>query len=96
MTARRNTDLPFEDLSKRVVLHGIRSGSIPQEVPFVYLFRAMSDLDGLAEAEKNGDTAAIREAVGHVLMRLVHYCARRQVDPVECLSRATFQKTHPS
>lgn len=94
MTQDRLPRIRFEALKQRVVLHAVRDGSLPAEAPFVHLLRAMSDLGELAGAENSDDVIAIRDAVGHVLMRMIHFCARRQVDPVECLYQAAFRQNH--
>ncbi len=96
MTQDPLSPIRFEPLRHRVVLRAVQSGSIPAEAPFVHLLRAMSDLGELAEAENSDDVIAIRDAVGHVLTRMIHYCARRQVDPVECLYQVAFRQNHPS
>lgn len=64
---------------------------IPNATPQSQLLKAVSELGELADAEGKKDAAAVRDAVGDVVVCLINYCALRDLDLVDCLVGAYEQ-----
>ena len=64
---------------------------IPNATPLSQLLKAVSEMGELADAEGKQDLPGIKDAVGDVLVRLINYCALRDLDLVDCLVGAYEQ-----
>jgi NTP pyrophosphatase (non-canonical NTP hydrolase) len=60
----------------------------PNSKPQSQLLKTLEELGELAGAEARGNRAAMRDAVGDVLVTLIIYCALRDLDMVDCLNAA--------
>lgn len=61
---------------------------IPNSTPASQLLKAVSEMGELCDAEGKRDEAAIKDAVGDVMVCLINYCALREIDILDCLSDA--------
>lgn len=64
---------------------------IPNATPASQLLKAVSEMGELCDAEGKRDRAAIKDAVGDVLVCLINYCALRDIDMTNCLASAYDQ-----
>lgn len=64
---------------------------IPNATPASQLLKAISEIGELCDAEGKRDRAAIKDAVGDVLVCLINYCALRDIDMTNCLASAYEQ-----
>lgn len=64
---------------------------IPHATPASQLLKAVSEIGELCDAEGKIDRAAIKDAVGDVLVCLINYCALRDIDMTNCLASAYEQ-----
>jgi len=67
---------------------------IPNAKPVSQLLKAMSEFGELADAEGKGDLAAIKDAVGDVMVCLINYCTLHDIDLVACLEGAYNEIKH--
>jgi len=78
----------YQDLELKIIRWAEDRKIIPNAKPVSQLLKAVSEMGELADAENKGDMAAIRDAVGDVLVCLINYCALRDIGVTECLSLA--------
>lgn len=64
---------------------------IPNSTPAAQLMKLVSEVGELADAEGKKDLAAIKEAVGDIVVCLINYCALHDIDLVACLNSAYEQ-----
>lgn len=83
--------MTFESLELLVIRWAEARRIIPNATPVSQLLKAVSELGELADAENKRDDAAIRDAVGDVLVCLINYCALRDLSLTGCLKLAYDQ-----
>jgi NTP pyrophosphatase (non-canonical NTP hydrolase) len=84
--------MSWTDLEMKVIRWAEDRRIIPNATPVSQLLKAVSEMGELADAEGKQDLAAIKDAVGDILVCLINYCALRDIDMVsDCLARAYDQ-----
>jgi len=76
---------PFEELQRLVLEWSSERGILDHSTPQAQLFKAVSEMGELCDAEIKGSDSGRQDAVGDVMVCLINYCARRGFDPVWCL-----------
>jgi len=77
--------MTFEQLQTLVLQWSKDRKIIPNSTPVAQLFKAVSEMGELADAENKGHEAEICDAVGDILVCLINYCALRDLSLVGCL-----------
>lgn len=78
----------YQQLELNVIQWAEARRIIPNAKPYSQLLKAVSEMGELADAENKGDMAAVKDAVGDVVVCLINYCALRDIDLVDCLNGA--------
>jgi NTP pyrophosphatase (non-canonical NTP hydrolase) len=85
------TQPTFRELEEKVVQWATDRKIIPNSNPTAQLMKTMSELGELADATLKGDTTAIVDGVGDVLVTLILYCKLHGITPEYCLAMAYEQ-----
>ena len=83
--------MSWTELEMKVIRWAEDRRIIPNATPVIQLFKAVSEMGELCDAEGKRDQAAIEDAVGDVLVCLINYCALRDLDMTRCLAGAYEQ-----
>ena len=83
--------MSFNELEIQIVRWAEARKIIPNAQPVSQLLKAVSEMGELCDAHGKGDEAAVRDAIGDVLVCLINYCALRDITVVECLQGAYEQ-----
>lgn len=67
---------------------------IPNATPASQLLKMVSEVGELADAENHGDDAAIRDAVGDIMVCLINYSKLKNIDIVDCMVLAYEEIKH--
>ena len=80
--------MSFADVEMKVIQWAEARGILPNAKPYTQLLKAFSEMGELADAENKNDLADVIDGVGDVLVCLIIYCARKDLDITECLKAA--------
>jgi hypothetical protein len=83
--------MSWNDLELKVIRWAEARKIIPNATPISQLLKAVSEIGELCDAEGKRDQAAIKDAVGDVLVCLINYCTLRDISIVKCLAGAYDQ-----
>jgi NTP pyrophosphatase (non-canonical NTP hydrolase) len=83
--------MSWNDLELKVIRWAEARKIIPNATPISQLLKAVSEIGELCDAEGKRDQAAIKDAVGDVLVCLINYCELRGISIVKCLEGAYDQ-----
>ena len=82
----------YSEIEINVIRWAEARGIYPNAKPHAQLLKAVSEMGELADAEGKGDMAAIKDAVGDVVICLINYCALKDIDLVkDCLKPAYLE-----
>jgi NTP pyrophosphatase (non-canonical NTP hydrolase) len=78
----------YPELEQNIIRWATDRGIIPGATPVSQLLKAVSEIGELADAVNKMDRAAIRDAVGDVVVCLINFCAVQGITVTECLEQA--------
>lgn len=85
-------DTSYRSLEAEILRWAEARKIIPNAKPYSQLLKAVAEIGELCDAEGKQDLAAIKDAIGDILVCLINYCALRDIDMVsDCLARAYDQ-----
>ena len=80
--------MSYNELELDIVRWAEARRIIPNAKPHSQLLKAVSEMGELCDAEAKQDLAAVKDAVGDVLVCLINYCALKDITMLECLRGA--------
>jgi NTP pyrophosphatase (non-canonical NTP hydrolase) len=78
----------YRDIEMKIIQWAEARRILPHAKPHTQLMKAVSELGELCDAELKGDIDKIQDGVGDVMVCLINYCARRDIDIVQCMALA--------